>query len=345
MRPELSFFGAGGPALARAGVEIRHPIDRLAVTGIVEAGARLGAAARVAADLWFQIRRRHPYLALLVDYPGLNLRLAGILRRAGVPVLYYVAPQRWAWLPRRTPELRRRIDRLAVTLPFEVEWFARHGVSAQFVGHPVLDLFAPVPRRRARAMLGLPEGERVVAVLPGSRANELRRHLPLLRATLARFPSIRPLLAVLPEATSRLCRELAPELPQTDAVTALGAADVALCAAGTATLETALAGVPAVVFYRTSALTFEVARRLVRVETIALPNLILGEKLLPELVQHQMTPAALADEVLALLDPQKSRRVRQRLSEVGAHLGQPGVAARVARLALPLLPRAHHPYP
>ena len=168
-RPALRCFGAGGAALAAAGVELRHSSDRLAVTGLSEAAWRLGAAGRALVDLVWQARRRRPALALLVDYPGLNLRLAALLHRAGVPVLYYVAPQRWAWLASRTAVLARAVRRLAVVLPFEAAWFAAQGVTAHFVGHPLLELFAPPPRTVARLALGLDAGARVVALLPGSR--------------------------------------------------------------------------------------------------------------------------------------------------------------------------------
>jgi lipid-A-disaccharide synthase len=342
--PGLAPFGAGGPHLAAEGVELRHRIQSLSVTGISEAAGRAPAALLLLADLTLEIRRRRPALAILVDYPGINMRLAAHLRRVGVPVLYYGAPQRWAWLEWRTPALRRDISALAVTLPFEERWFRDRGVRARFVGHPVRDLFRPPPRAEARRRLGLGEGETALALLPGSRPNEIRRHLPLLLQTLRRLPRVRGVLAVSP-GTRQLCSHVVERSPRgasllhADTRHALAAADAALCSSGTATLELAVAGVPGVVFYRVSALTHGVARRLVKVPMIALPNLILGREVLPELVQHDMAPHRLAREVRRLLEPPVAAEARGWLARVARELGEPGVARRVAQLAMELIPR------
>jgi len=334
-RPWLRFFGAGGTRLETAGVELRHRVGQLAVTGFSEALGRVPAAARMLVDLAHQIDRRRPALALLVDYPGVNLRLAWWLRHRGVPVLYYGAPQRWAWLQWRTAPLRR-VDRLAVTLPFEESWFRQRGVNATFVGHPVVDLFQPMSAHKARGDLGLSDGTLVVALLPGSRDNEVRRHLPVLVDALRWLPELTPLLAAAPGCAD-LCRRLAPDLLQTDAEHALGAASVALCASGTATLELARAGVPGVVFYKVSPLTYALARYLVTVAAVALPNLVLQQPLLPELLQHEMQGRQLAEEVRGLLREPTRTRVVEGLRQVTERLGSPGVAGRVADLAEELL--------
>lgn len=335
--PGAVFFGAGGESLEAAGVELRHHVSSLAVTGLTEALSRTGAAAHMLLDLWLQSRRRRPRLALLVDYPGINLRLAGLLRRAGVPVLYLGAPQRWAWLGFRAGALARKVDRLAVTLPFEERWFRDRGVPARYVGHPVLEHFTPAPREEARRRLGLGTAP-VVGLLPGSRANEVSRHLPVVLRALDLLPAgCQAVLAAAPGEAGELCARMAPGVPQTSASLALGAADVALCASGSATLEAAVAGVPAVVFYRVSPLTYEVARRLVRVPALSLPNLILGRPLLPELIQHRMTPRALAREARRLLEPEVSASIKQGLEEVVRRLGPGGASSRVADLALELM--------
>ncbi len=335
--PGLRCFGAGGDALEAAGVELRHHASELAVTGLTEVLPRAGAAGTMLLDLWLQCRRREPRLALLVDYPGVNLRLAGWLRRAGVPVLYLGAPQRWAWLGFRAGALTRKVDRLAVTLPFEESFFEGHGVPARFVGHPVRERFKPAARGEARRRLGL-GSEPVVALLPGSRVNEVRRHLPLLNEAITLLPrGVRAVLAAAPGEAGELCARLAPTTPRVSARTALGAADAALCASGTATLEAAVAGVPTAVFYRVSSLTYQVARRLVRVPYLSLPNLILQRPLLPELIQDRMTPRRLARVASRLLEPSVAAGIRPGLREVVQQLGPPGMAGRVADLAMELL--------
>jgi len=336
--PAARFFGAGGDALASEGMEVRHHVAGLAVTGLSEALARAGGAGRMFLDLTWQARRRGASLALLVDYPGVNLRLARAMNAMGTPVLYYGAPQRWAWLGWRLGDLRRRVDRLAVTLPFEEAWFRSRGVNATFVGHPVLEHFTPEARQDARAAVGAGEGA-VAALLPGSRPNEVRRHLPILEraAALLQGDGVFPVLAVTRGQQERLCESLAPGLPRVPARRALGAADLALCASGTATLEAAMAGVPVVVLYRLSPLSHALARRLIKVPWISLPNLILGRGLLPELIQDQVNPERLAAEARRLMEPAVATEIRAGYDEVRALLGDPGASERVAEMGLELL--------
>ncbi|MCC6749643.1 MAG: lipid-A-disaccharide synthase [Deltaproteobacteria bacterium] len=331
--PKLRFFGAGGPESAAAGVELRHRVERLAVAGLTEALGGFGAAARLVADLALEAARRRPVLALLVDYPGAHLRLARALKLLGVPVLYYVAPQRWAWLGFRARPLRRLVDRLAVILPFEEAWFRGRGVPAVFVGHPLRDLFRQEPREAARRSLGL-DARPALALLPGSREGEVLRHLPALRATATALGASVQSFVVSPGGAHRaLCERLAPELPRAESAAAFGAADAAICAAGTATLELALAGVPTAVVYRVSRTTHAVARRLVKVPYLALPNLLLDEELCPELLQEEVSPERLVREMRRLLEPASAERARRGAERVARCLGPPGVAQRVAHLA------------
>lgn len=333
--PRVEAFGLGGPRLVRAGLERWGSGDELAVAGLTEALSALPAAATLAARLTLALARpaSRPQLALLVDSPGINLRLAWLCKRAGVPVLQVVAPQRWAWLGWRAKLLAKLLDALAVTLPFEEAWFRERGVNATFVGHPLVD--GEEERRGGactRPSLGL---------FPGSRRHEIARHLPLLREVAAELKRERGLdaeLAVADDEMASRCAELAPELPQASPGEVLERASVALAASGTITLELALADVPQVVLYRLSPLSAAAARLLLRVDHVALPNLLCGREVVPELLQGDASVTKLAGAARRLLDdPAAQRDQRAAYAEIRASLGPPGFASRVAELAGGLL--------
>lgn len=342
-RPEIVLRGTGGPMMRATGVELLAELDRLAVMGFAEVLPRLPYFWRLERRLARLIEGGEVRLVVAIDYPGLNLRLARVARRAGVPVLYYVAPQVWAWRPERAGTLAEVTDRVAVILPFEVDFLARHGARATFVGHPLLDNDSVPLNTRSEfcARWGLEQSRPLLALFPGSRPQELRRHLGLFAEAARRVVSARP--AVLP-VVARVAGLSAAAyeregLPVVDDARALLAhARAALVKSGTATLEAALARAPMVVAYRTSALTWAMARRLVQVPHVALPNLIAGARVVPELLQGEAVPADLARELLPLLDEGGARAAQLRaFDDVRGALGSPGVAERVADLALELL--------
>jgi lipid-A-disaccharide synthase len=291
-------------------------------------------------DLLDEVDRRPPAAAVLVDYAEFNLRLAAALRRRGIPVVYYVSPQVWAWRRGRLRHIRRTVSRMLVIFPFEEPLYREAGVSVRFVGHPLVDLVAPAPDRAAfLRRQGLDPGRPVLAVLPGSRAKEIAHNLPPIAEALRRIQRERPrvqfLLAVAPSIEPGA---LAPGLEgvpvrmvsgATHAV--LGACDAAVVASGTATVEAALLGAPMVVVYRLSALTYHLGRRLVRVPHYAMANLIAGQRLVPELIQSEFTAARVASEATRLLEDEAVRaRMKEGLDEVRARLGAPGASARAA---------------
>jgi lipid-A-disaccharide synthase len=304
-------------------MEVRHHVDTLSVTGFSEALCKLPTVGRMLVDCWRHLLRRRPQVALLVDYPGANLRLAAMCRRLKIPTVFYVAPQRWAWLSFRAKSLSR-LDQLAVVLPFEAPWFARRGVNATFVGHPLCEELKPSRDSRARPAFRVnasltptskprplatstitSRGSRlmskpVIALLAGSRENELSRHLPLLRDCLPLLGSVEPVIGVA-AGTEATCRSYLPHVTQTSAREALASADVALCCSGTVTLEAALIGTPMVCFYQLSPLSYALASWLVRVPFISLPNLIAGRQIVPELIQRDATPERLAAETRRVL--------------------------------------------
>ncbi|MBI3982718.1 MAG: lipid-A-disaccharide synthase [Gemmatimonadetes bacterium] len=336
--PHVDTDAMGGPGLRAAGARIVEPSDRLGAMGLFEAATALPQ--HLAA--LYRVQRRlssNAYdAAVLIDYPGFHLRVARAARTRDVPVLYYIAPQLWAWGAWRARALRETVRLVASVLPFEAPLLNGLGIPATFVGHPVVD--ASRPRRdEARDQLGIGEGRPVLALLPGSRPGEISRHWPIFRTAArtlaARHPGLVSVLAAAPGARYRL--DDAPLL-SASAPVALAAADAALCKSGTATLEAAVAGTPMVIAYALNPATFALARRLVQAPFIGLPNLIAGRRVTEELVQSDATPARLAAALEPLLDRSgpTARRQRDDLASVTTRLGPPGVATRVAALAAEL---------
>jgi lipid-A-disaccharide synthase len=340
---DLEVFGLGGEELERAGLEplVRH--SDLAVAGLVEV---LSSAPRILGGYTALRRalRSRADLAVLVDSPDLNLPLASVARRSGVPVVYYIAPQVWAWRTGRVRKLRRRVHQLGVIFRFEEEFFRAHGVPTRFVGHPLVDRMAAVqsalrPKELA-AELGLDLSRPILGLLPGSRRNEISANLPLMVET------ARLLCASLPDLQVQLM--LAPtledqglELPDFVSVVrgnthgGMALSTCLIAAPGTVTVEAALLGVPLVVMHALSPVTFEIVRRLARVPSSCQVNIIAGAGVVPERLQGQARPAAVAGLVSHLLrDPEAREQMRVELAAACTQLGGPGASGRAADLVL-----------
>lgn len=335
--PGVRLHGIGGEAMERAGVELLAGLDDLAVMGFAEVARRLPFFLRLRRRVDRRIREADARLVLPIDYPGFNLRLAARAHRQGRKVLYFIAPQVWAWKERRAARMARDCDRVLTVLPFETGLLERYGVDVEFVGHPLLD---EIPRRPEPRAPG-PEGERVLGVFPGSRAQEIERILPLFAETARRIvewtPGLRAVVArapSLPEAMYADCG-----LPTATPEDVRERAFAALTKSGTITLELALDGIPMVVAYRTSGATYALARRLVNVPHIALVNLVADESLVPEFVQDAATPAALAAALGPVLEPGSPARANMLAGyeRVRTRLGETGCAERVADRAAELL--------
>jgi lipid-A-disaccharide synthase len=346
----VAFLGIGGESMRAAGLAPLADASILGVTGLVEVAARFGAIwhAYRAASRALRDEEARPDLAILIDYPDFNLRLAARARAAGVPVLYFISPQVWAWRRGRVRRMAGRVDRMLVILPFEEAIYRAVGVPVTFVGHPLLDLVRTHrTRRQERARLGLDPDRPLVALLPGSRRNEIAAHLPPLLDAFdrlrAEFRDLQGLLTVAPTRSEAEIRAVAegagrrgplPLLVRDERYEAVGAADAAVVASGTATLETALLGVPMVIVYRMHPLTFALARRLSDLPHVGMPNLIAGRRIVPELLQDECRGDRIAAALRALLtDPPRAEAIRRDLQAVRARLGEPGAIGRAARIA------------
>ncbi|MBI5600263.1 MAG: lipid-A-disaccharide synthase [Gemmatimonadetes bacterium] len=337
LRPEVPLVGMGGDRMAAAGVQLFERAE--GVVGFVEVLKHLPAHLRLLREVKAHLRSGRVGLIILIDYPGFNLRVARAAHDAGVPVLYYITPQVWAWKPGRLKMMAEVISMAAVILPFEEALLAKAGINTTFVGHPLLDRAQELPdRAEARRRLGLPVDREVLALFPGSRAQEIERHLhafeAVARALQRRRPGLEVVVSVAPTIQLDASRVPFP-MVRAQSFDVLRAADVALCKSGTTTLEAAVAGCPCAVVYKTSRITYEIAKRLVNIPHIGLLNVVAGREVAPEFVQDAFTTQAVADALDPLFDAASPARTRMLdgMADVRRLLGAPGAARRVAEMA------------
>jgi lipid-A-disaccharide synthase len=353
-RADVAIFGMGGPQMRAAGVDIVTDYSEVAVVGITEILAHLPSLVRAMRRLVAEAERRKPALAILTDFPGFHLRLARKLKGRGIRNLYYICPQFWAWRPWRVRVVRRRFVKALCIFPFEESFYGKAGVPVKFIGHPLVGCVrSSVDRKDFCAEQGLNPEEPLVAVLPGSRAAELRQHLPVLREACLRIRQqarAQFVVAAAPGASSAALAELRQspdaQLPlrvvEGRTYDALAAADAAIVSSGTATVEAALLNTPMVVVYRVTPLTALLAKPLVRTPFFSMVNLIAQRRVVPELIQNDFTPDRVAAEVLHLLrDPAARAQLRAGLADVRQRLGPPGAIERAADAIIELVGTAH----
>jgi lipid-A-disaccharide synthase len=349
LSPDTRLFGMGGDRMREAGIDTLVDANVMAVMGIVEVLGQLPVILKGFSILKRALLSDPPRLLILIDYPDFNLRLARVAKRAGIKVLYFISPQVWAWRSGRVKGIGRVVDMMAVLFPFEVPFYQKAGIPVSFVGHPLLDLVRPgMGRDQAALSLGLEPGRRTVGLFPGSRKSEIAKLLPDIleaaRLLQARLPELQ---FVLPLASSLRPEDIAPQVARSGLqVTVVSgrnhdvmvACDAAISVSGTVTMELALVGIPMVIVYRVSGLTYQIGKRVIKLPHIGICNIVAEKGIVKELIQHEVTPEAMAREIGNLLEDQRyADRMREEFSNVRTKLGSGGALGRLARVALGMM--------
>jgi lipid-A-disaccharide synthase len=350
--PEVQFFGVGGERLENAGMKLLYPSQSLSVIGITEVLFKMGSILKAFRILKEFLKHERPDLVILIDFPDFNLRLAKIAHRKGIPVIYYISPQVWAWRPRRVKLIAQRVNKMIVLFPFEVPLYEAVGMNVEWVGHPLLDLVKPtLSREMAFQRFDLDPKCRTIGLLPGSRKHELKRLLPpllasaqLLQREIPDLQFIIPLAPGIPKLSlSPLMKNISLPVKVVEgfAYDVMNLSELLITASGTATLEGAIIGKPMVIVYRVSLISYWIGRAMVQVDHIGLVNLVAGKEIAPELIQNDVNPKRIADEALRILrDPILYRRMTESMVEVRESLGEPGAAQRAAQIVTSLIHEA-----
>jgi len=352
IEPEVQFSGVGGEGLERRGVKLLYPAHSLSVVGITEVFVKLRTILKALRGLKRSLKREKPDLVILIDFPEFNLRLAKIAHRRGIPILYYISPQVWAWRPKRIRLIAQLVRKMVVLFPFEVPLYEAAGVDVEWVGHPLLDIVKPtLPKEKAYQQFGLDPKQRTIGLLPGSRSHEVERLLPpllasahLLQKEIPDLQFVIPLAPGLPKTilSSRMKNISVPvKVVEGFTYDVMNLSDLLITASGTATLEGAILGKPMIIIYKVSFPSYWIGRALIRVDHIGLVNLVAEKEIAPELIQKDVHPQRIADEALRILrDPILSRKMSESMGEVCQKLGKPGAAQRAARIVTSLLHEA-----
>lgn len=349
LKSDIDYFGIGGEQMRAAGVKCHVDAAEMAVVGIVEVLAHFRFIYGVLQKMRGLLKSDPPDLLILVDYPEFNLRLAKTAKELGIKVLFYISPQIWAWRQKRVYKIKRLVDMMAVVFPFELPFYQQAGVPVRFVGHPLIDdVNSDLDRESARSYFGLNAKRPVVGLFPGSRRSEIRRLLPTMLESAKQLVQQRPdLQFILPRASTLNEADFAPyllnhDLPITitngESYRVMQSCDAIISASGTATLEIALMQCPLVVIYKIAPLSYQLMSRMIKIDHIALCNIVAGERIAPELIQHDATAEKISAEILPLInDAEKNQQIRQQLAQVRVNLGEGGASDRIATLTLEML--------
>ena len=349
MDSSLNFYGIGGNRLQEAGVKLMANASEMAVVGLTEVIVKLGKFITVMNLMKKSLDDVKPDLVILIDYAGFNLRLAKAAHQRGIKVFYYISPQVWASRQGRIRQIKKFVDKMAVILPFEVDTYARKGFTVEYVGHPLLDLVkTEYSRLESRKKFGLVENITTIGLLPGSRTSEVVKLLPeMLKAAEIMAQKTPDIQFILPLADTLNEKNVADiisgsaikvNIIKGRTYDVIACADLAIVASGTATLETALLGIPMIIVYKISPLTYFIGKMIITVKNIGIVNIIAGKTIVPELIQNEANGPRIADEALAILtNDERRREIIADLAEIRAKLGTPGAAIRAAKLAYDML--------
>ena len=338
-------FGMGGDALRNAGGEVLFDIKDHGVMGFVEVLKKLPDLFKLRDDFEKVMDERKPDCLITVDYPGFNMKLAKLAHDKGIPVVSYIAPSAWAWHRSRAKKVAKIVDKVACIFPFEYDVYKEAGAPVEFVGHPLVDIVKPkMSQAEAMAFAGKEEGKKLILLMPGSRLMEIEKMLPtLLEAAKLIKKQLPEVSFVMPRAGTipiSLLEEkikasgLEVKITEGNNYDLFSVADLALATSGTVTLEAALCGLGSVIVYKTNPVTYFIAKLVVNIPHIGLPNIVAAKSVLPELIQNDFTPAKVAQEALALLEPERNAKMKEDLVYVKERLGKPGAVSRVAELVL-----------
>ena len=343
--PHTRLFGMGGSLMKEAGVRLLFNPTSFSSIGFIEALRSAQVLRRVLLRFGEIVERQQPDAVVLIDFPGFNMRFAEILKRKGIPCVYYLSPSAWAWGRGRAEKVAETATKVVAVFPFEYDLYKEVGADVEFVGHPLLDIVPQrMPPAEARGKLGITGENPIIALLPGSRRQEIRGLLPIMLKAVEKLreeiPGIEPVVAAAHTTAEEEIRKIGSgfvediKAIQGQTHTILSAADLAVIACGTATLEAALLGIPQVAVYRTSSSTYYVAKLIVKIPYVALPNIVAGREVIPELLQNEVTPATIAAQLVRIWQDGQGQGVRAGYQEVRQRLGEKGAIARAAKIVL-----------
>ena len=345
LNPEAEVFGMGGDCLREAGGEVLFDIKDHSLMGFVEVLKKLPDVWKLRNAFIDLMEKRKPDVLLTIDYPGFNMRLAKLAKERGINVVYFIAPQVWAWRPGRAADVAKVTDKIACIFPFECDFYKSYGANIEFIGHPLVDTVKPsLSRKEAEELAGKRTGHPLILLMPGSREMEIQRLLPVRLGAAKNLKQKRPELDFAIPRAATIAKDILEDsvrqaglnirLIEGHNYDVMSVADLAIVTSGTVTLEAAMCGLGCEILYKSSPVSFWIAKRVVKIPNIGLPNIVAGRQIEPELLQDDCTPDKIASTALELLEPERFAQLQRDLMEVKDKLGEPGAVKRVAELVL-----------